>query len=59
MQYDKMQLSDDITEANLLEEIKKINNDDNVDGFMIQLPLPKEIDENKVINAIDPSKDVD
>lgn len=59
MQYDKIQLSDDITETNLLEEIKKINNDDNVDGFMIQLPLPKQIDENKVINAIDPSKDVD
>ena len=49
----------DITEAALLDEIKKLNEDDKVDGFIVQLPLPSHIDEQKVIEAIDPSKDVD
>jgi methylenetetrahydrofolate dehydrogenase (NADP+) / methenyltetrahydrofolate cyclohydrolase len=52
-------LSDTISEAELLEEIDKLNNDHALDGFIVQLPLPKHIDENKVIKAIDPSKDVD
>jgi len=50
---------DDITEEELLAVIDKLNNDDDVDGFIVQLPLPKHIDDNKVIEAIDPSKDVD
>ena len=49
----------DITEAELLDEIKKLNTDDKVDGFIVQLPLPAHIDEQKVIEAIDPTKDVD
>ncbi|HJB44633.1 MAG TPA: bifunctional 5,10-methylene-tetrahydrofolate dehydrogenase/5,10-methylene-tetrahydrofolate cyclohydrolase, partial [Candidatus Coprenecus merdipullorum] len=48
-----------VTEAELLTQIQKLNEDDDVDGFIVQLPLPKHIDENKVINAISPLKDVD
>ena len=48
-----------ITEAELLARIQDLNEDDDVDGFIVQLPLPKHIDENKVINAISPLKDVD
>jgi len=49
----------DITEADLLSEIQKLNEDPSVDGILVQLPLPKHIDEQKVIAAIDPTKDVD
>ncbi|MBO4656189.1 MAG: bifunctional methylenetetrahydrofolate dehydrogenase/methenyltetrahydrofolate cyclohydrolase FolD [Bacteroidales bacterium] len=47
------------TEEELLNEVKRLNRDDSVDGFIIQLPLPKHIDEQKVIEAVSPSKDVD
>jgi len=50
---------DTITEAELLETVDFLNNDDEVDGFIVQLPLPSHINEEKVINAIDPKKDVD
>jgi len=50
---------DDISEETLLSEIEKLNNNDDVDGFIVQLPLPKQIDEQKVIMAVDPEKDVD
>lgn len=49
----------DIDEATLLEEIKRLNEDDDVDGFIVQLPLPKHIDEQKIVEAVDPRKDVD
>lgn len=49
----------DISEAELMEIIDSLNNDDDVDGFIVQLPLPDHIDEQKVTMAIDPSKDVD
>ena len=49
----------DITEEELLKEIDKLNNDPDVDGFIVQLPLPKHISEQKVIEAIDYRKDVD
>jgi len=48
-----------VTEAELLDKIKEINTDDGVDGLLVQLPLPKHIDENKVIETINPAKDVD
>ncbi|RYZ34821.1 MAG: bifunctional 5,10-methylene-tetrahydrofolate dehydrogenase/5,10-methylene-tetrahydrofolate cyclohydrolase [Sphingobacteriales bacterium] len=48
-----------ITEETLLDEIRKLNMNDQVDGILVQLPLPGHISENAVINAIDPSKDVD
>ena len=49
----------DVTEAQLLEAIAGLNADPDVDGFIVQLPLPKHIDEQKVIEAIDYRKDVD
>lgn len=50
---------DDITEAELLAEVGRLNNDPEVDGFIVQLPLPKHINEEKITHAIDPTKDVD
>jgi methylenetetrahydrofolate dehydrogenase (NADP+) / methenyltetrahydrofolate cyclohydrolase len=47
------------TEAELLEIITQLNNDDDVDGFIVQLPLPEQINVDKVIEAIEPRKDVD
>lgn len=49
----------EITQAELIRKIVEINNNDDVDGLIVQLPLPDHIDEDAVINAIDPSKDVD
>ncbi len=51
--------SEDISEEVLLGLIDKYNNDDSINGILVQLPLPKHIDEKKVLNAIDPDKDVD
>lgn len=48
-----------ITQEELLAEIKRLNEDESVHGILVQLPLPKHIDEDAVINAIDPNKDVD
>jgi methylenetetrahydrofolate dehydrogenase (NADP+) / methenyltetrahydrofolate cyclohydrolase len=50
---------EDVTEADLLKLIDKYNNDPKVHGILVQLPLPKHIDEKKVLNAINPDKDVD
>lgn len=50
---------DDVTEKELLAKIEELNNDDDLDGFIVQLPLPKHISEQKVIEAINPKKDVD
>jgi methylenetetrahydrofolate dehydrogenase (NADP+)/methenyltetrahydrofolate cyclohydrolase len=49
----------DVDEASLLEAVEQLNHDDDVDGFIVQLPLPKHISEQKVIEAIDYRKDVD
>ena len=49
----------DISEADLLALIEKYNQDDSINGILVQLPLPKHIDEKKVLTAIDPDKDVD
>jgi methylenetetrahydrofolate dehydrogenase (NADP+)/methenyltetrahydrofolate cyclohydrolase len=48
-----------ISEKDLLEEVDKLNNDTNTSGFIVQLPLPDSIDDKKIINAINPAKDVD
>lgn len=53
------ELEEQTTEEELLLLIDKLNNDDKVNGILVQLPLPKHIDENKVIQAISPKKDVD
>jgi methylenetetrahydrofolate dehydrogenase (NADP+)/methenyltetrahydrofolate cyclohydrolase len=52
-------LPETITEDELLAKIKELNEDDNLDGYIVQLPLPKHIDEEKILLAIDPDKDVD
>ncbi|MFT5822424.1 MAG: methylenetetrahydrofolate dehydrogenase (NADP+)/methenyltetrahydrofolate cyclohydrolase [Crocinitomix sp.] len=54
-----VQLSEDVSEADLLAKIEELNNDDDIDGFIVQLPLPKHIDEHKVTLAVSPAKDVD
>jgi methylenetetrahydrofolate dehydrogenase (NADP+)/methenyltetrahydrofolate cyclohydrolase len=50
---------DDISEEDLLALIDKYNKDDSIHGILVQLPLPDQVDEKKVLNAIDPDKDVD
>lgn len=52
-------LPEDTTEEQLLNEISDMNKDDEIDGFIVQLPLPKQIDEQKVLMAVHPDKDVD
>ena len=58
---DSLKITHDATfsEEELLNEIKQLNEDDTVDGILVQLPLPDHINEDKVLEAIDPSKDVD
>jgi methylenetetrahydrofolate dehydrogenase (NADP+)/methenyltetrahydrofolate cyclohydrolase len=54
-----IRLEENVSEDILLETIQKLNNDNTVDGILVQLPLPKHISDQKVIEAIDPKKDVD
>ena len=54
-----IRFEDDVTEEKVLECVKNLNEDPSVDGFIVQLPLPKHIDEQRVTEAIDPKKDVD
>jgi len=54
-----IRLESSITEQALLAKIKELNNDDFLDGYIVQLPLPKHIDEEKILLAVDPKKDVD
>ena len=54
-----MRFDDDVSEIELLNEVRKINENSKIDGLIVQLPLPKHISEIKVTEAIDPKKDVD
>lgn len=54
-----IRFEDTVTEDELLAAVDRLNHDDSVDGFIVQLPLPKHIDEQRVIEAINPDKDVD
>lgn len=54
-----IRFEDDVTEEGLLTKVRALNEDDDVDGFIVQLPLPKHISEQKVIESIDYRKDVD
>lgn len=54
-----IRFEDSITQEELLAEVRKLNSDDSVDGFIVQLPLPPHIDEQAVIEAVAPAKDVD
>ena len=55
----KINLDEHTSEQELLDYVERLNHDDKVDGILVQLPLPSHIDENKIINAINPLKDVD
>ncbi|MCQ2808658.1 bifunctional methylenetetrahydrofolate dehydrogenase/methenyltetrahydrofolate cyclohydrolase FolD [Helicobacter pylori] len=59
MDFDLKTLQEDITEAELLSLIKDYNTDQNISGVLVQLPLPRHIDTKMILEAIDPSKDVD
>ncbi|AEM69683.1 Bifunctional protein folD [Allomuricauda ruestringensis DSM 13258] len=52
-------LPEETTEEDLLKQVYQLNNDPDIDGYIVQLPLPKHIDEEKVLMAVDPDKDVD
>lgn len=54
-----VRLPETATEAEVLSAVEVLNNDSDVDGFIVQLPLPKHISENKIMEAVDPAKDVD
>ena len=54
-----VQLPEDITEEDLLTKINQLNKDPEIDGFIVQLPLPRHIDTQKILLAVDPKKDVD
>ncbi|MDO1605558.1 tetrahydrofolate dehydrogenase/cyclohydrolase catalytic domain-containing protein [Lactobacillus sp. YT155] len=57
--FEEILLLDSISESELLSEIDKLNNRDDIDGFIVQLPLPKHINEDTIVNAVNPAKDVD
>lgn len=52
-------LSEDTSEEDVLSELERLNNDDSVSGILVQVPLPKQVSEQKVLEAINPEKDVD
>jgi methylenetetrahydrofolate dehydrogenase (NADP+)/methenyltetrahydrofolate cyclohydrolase len=54
-----IQLSNTTSEVELLDTIEELNNNDDIDGFIVQLPLPEQIDEQNVLLAVNPNKDVD
>jgi len=54
-----LRFDENATEQEVLNAVNQLNNDNDIDGFIVQLPLPKHIDEEKIINAINPNKDVD
>ncbi|MBW7868405.1 MAG: bifunctional 5,10-methylene-tetrahydrofolate dehydrogenase/5,10-methylene-tetrahydrofolate cyclohydrolase [Brumimicrobium sp.] len=54
-----IQFEEDVTEKTLLDKVIELNNNPEIDGYIVQLPLPKHIDEDKILMAVDPAKDVD
>ena len=54
-----VKLSKNTTENELLKKVDELNNDDNIDGYIVQLPLPSHIDSQKILTAVNPAKDVD
>lgn len=59
LQFEKIILGEDITEIELINEIKRLNEDKDVNGIILQLPLPKHMDEKSIISTISPEKDID
>ena len=56
---DLIKLPIDISQEELIKEIEKINNDDKIDGLIVQMPLPKQIDEEIIKLSVNPTKDID
>ena len=56
---ERTDLPEDVSESDVLELVERLNDNAKINGILVQLPLPKQIDENRIINAIDPNKDVD
>ena len=54
-----VKLPETTTEQELLDKVNELNSDDNIDGYIVQLPLPSHIDSQKILMAVDPAKDVD
>ena len=54
-----VKLPENTTEQELLDKVNELNNDQNIDGYIVQLPLPSHIDSQKILMAVDPAKDVD
>ena len=54
-----IRFDENVSESELIQKLEELNNDATVDGILVQLPLPKHIDDQKVINTISPQKDVD
>ena len=54
-----VKLPETTTQQELLDKVNELNNDDNIDGYIVQLPLPSHIDSQKILMAVDPAKDVD
>ncbi len=54
-----VKLPENTTEQELLDKVNELNSDDNIDGYIVQLPLPSHIDSQKILMAVDPAKDVD
>jgi methylenetetrahydrofolate dehydrogenase (NADP+)/methenyltetrahydrofolate cyclohydrolase len=59
MEFVLHNFDENISENDILSTVEKLNNDEKVSGFIIQLPLPKHFDEQKIIRSINPAKDVD
>ena len=59
IKFSELKFPENIEEYILIDEIKKLNNNDDIDGIIVQLPLPSNLDAKKIVNYIDPLKDVD
>lgn len=59
MDVEHINFEEEVEEKEVLNKIQELNNDKNVNGIMVQLPLPKHLDEDKIVNEVSPSKDVD
>jgi len=59
MNFNHIKFDENISEEEIIEEIENLNNDNNIHGIIVQLPLPKHLDSKKIINKINPTKDVD
>ena len=59
LEFERIHLSEEVTEIELIKKIEELNNDNSVNGVILQLPLPKNMDEKKIISSISPEKDID